>query len=656
MPPYAGGRFETASKHLPPRDVLWLLLGLALAVAPHTARLPWWVDAMLAALFAWRAACALRLTPLPGRAVLLALALASMIGVYLGYRTIFGRDAGVTLLSLLLALKLMEARSRRDIFVLVFIAYFQTLTNFFYSQTIPTAALMLATVLVLTSALVTFNAPARPILDSVGTAVRMLVQAVPAMLILFFLFPRVQGPLWGLPQDAYAGVTGLSDTMSPGSISRLSASDAIAFRVKFRDRVPPRAQRYWRGPVLWDFDGQTWRAGSVYLRREMQFEVSGAPVDYEVTLEPHNRNWLFALEMPDHAPPNARFTSDYQLISLPPVRNRIRYELRSYPNYLATGGGEPGDLAAALALPQRFNPRARALAREWRETLGSDAAVLRRAIDFYRGARFEYTLQPPLLGANPVDEFLFDTKQGFCEHFASSFVYLMRAAGIPARVVTGYQGGEINTLDGYLVVRQTDAHAWAEVWLPGNGWTRVDPTAAAVPIRIESGITAAAPGGATLPLLVRTHMDWLRDLRDGWDALANQWNQWVLGYNPDRQREMLTRLGVRQPDWQTMTMLLSWSLAAVLLAVALWLLRGMRRSDPVQRSWVRFCEKLRRAGLERGGAEGPLDFAARAVEKLPGRTAAVRAIAELYVNLRYGPRRDAHESTRLKRLVQEFRP
>lgn len=643
-------------RELPARDVLWLLLGLALAVAPHTPRLPWWVDATLATLFAWRALSALRTTPLPGRVLLLALALASIVGVYLGYRTIFGRDSGVTLLSLLLALKLMETRTRRDVFVLVFIAYFQTLTNFFYSQTMPTAALMLTTVVVLSASLVAFSAPARPILDDLKTALRMLVQAGPVMLVLFFLFPRVQGPLWGLPQDAYSGVMGLSDTMSPGSISRLSASDSIAFRVKFRGQMPPRAQLYWRGPVLWDFDGQTWRTGSVYVRRRMSFEASGTPVDYEVTLEPHNRNWLFALEMPETVPPNARFTSDYQLISLPPVRSRIRYELRSYPNYRATGGSEPGDLAAALALPQRFNPRARALAREWRATLGSDAAIVRRAIDFYRSAHFEYTLLPPLLGANPVDEFLFDTKQGFCEHFASSFVFLMRAAGVPARVVTGYQGGEMNPLDGYLVVRQTDAHAWAEVWLPDSGWTRVDPTAAAAPLRIESGITAAAPEGAALPLLVRTHMDWLRDLRDGWDALSNQWNQWVLGYNPDRQRQMLTRLGVKQPDWETMTMMLFWSLAGVLAAVALWLLRGIRLSDPVQRSWLRFCGKLARAGLERGSAEGPLDYAARVVKELPGRAAAVRAIAQLYVNLRYGPRGDARQSARLKQLVQEFRP
>ncbi|MGC2518035.1 MAG: transglutaminase domain-containing protein, partial [Burkholderiales bacterium] len=361
---------------------------------------------------------------------------------------------------------------------------------------------------------------------------------------------------------------------------------------------------------------------------------------------------------PARVPKGARTTSDYQLISLPPVRSRIRYDLRSYPDYLAIGGGERGDLAAALALPANFNPRARALAREWRGRSGDDAAVVRQAIEFFRNGKYEYTLSPPLLGVNTVDEFLFDIKQGFCEHFASSFAFLMRAAGIPARIVTGYQGGEINPVDGYLVVRQTDAHAWAEVWLAGRGWVRVDPTAAAVPMRIDMGITGAVPQGAaaTLPLFVRTNIDWLRTVHWNWEALANQWNQWVLGYNPERQRDMLSRLGVPQPDWQTLSMMLFWSVAAVLLAIAVWLLRTVRRDDPVQRAWLRFCSKLRRAGVDRAAAEGPFDYAARAMARLPERKAVVRAIADLYVELRYGARVDARAFVRLKKLVQEFKP
>jgi protein-glutamine gamma-glutamyltransferase len=643
---------------LPLPHLLWLLAGLILIVAPHALRLPWWMSAAAGAFFLWRAVAARRGARLPARWLLLALAIGGVISVYFNYRTIFGRDAGVALLVLLIALKLMEMQTRRDVFVVAFLAYFLVLTNFFYSQTIPTAALMFATVLVVTSALVGLNALARPLFDNLRTAGWMLVQAGPVMLLLFLLFPRVQGPLWGLPQDAFAGTTGLSDTMTPGDISRLLQSDAIAFRVKFSGSLPRHGQLYWRGPVLWRFDGRTWRAASPRLRPEVRLQAIGAPVDYEVTLEPHNRNWLFALDLPARIPQNARVTSDYQLISLPPVRNRIRYGMRSFPNYVTAAGDDPEDLAAALALPREVNPRARALAAEWRRRLGDDAAIVQEGIEFFRSGRYEYTLLPPLLGANSVDEFLFDTKQGFCEHFSSSFAFLMRAAGVPARIVTGYQGGEMNPVDGYLVVRQTDAHAWVEVELPGRGWIRVDPTGAAVPLRIDSGISAAVPRGivAALPLLVRTNMDWLRTIRDNWEALANGWNQWVLGYNTDRQREVLSRFGVPQPDWSTLAMMLFWSVGGVLLAVGLWLLRGIRRDDPVQRAWLRFCDKLRRADLARASAEGPLDYAARVTTRLPERESAVRAIADLYVELRYGAHGDPRSFSLLKRLVREFRP
>ncbi|HEY6721098.1 MAG TPA: DUF3488 and transglutaminase-like domain-containing protein, partial [Burkholderiales bacterium] len=483
-----------------------LIAGATLAVAPHTLWLPFWVNFAAAGLLCLRGYASLRSSALPPRWILVLLTLTGAIGVYLSYRTIMGRDPGVTLLVLLLFLKLLETRGPRDIFVVAFLSYFVALANFFYSQSIPTAGLMLLTVFVITSALVSFSAPERPLVDDLKTAGRMLAQAGPVMLLLFFLFPRVQGPLWGVPQDAYTASTGLSETMSPGSISGLSASDAIAFRVKFEGMPPPRAQLYWRGPVMSDFDGLTWRVGLPQLRRNISVESSGPTADYEVTLEPHNRNWMFALEMPMRIPPTARLTTEYLVISLTPIRSRIRYQMGSAPQFKAPGGANPQDLAMALRLPRGFNPRSQALAREWRESLPDDPAIIRRAIEFYRGSRFEYTLEPPLLGRNSVDEFLFDTKQGFCEHFASSFVFLMRAAGVPARVVTGYQGGDTNPVDGYMVVRQADAHAWAEVWLAGNGWTRVDPTAAAAPVRVELGITAAAPKGAELPLLMRTHL------------------------------------------------------------------------------------------------------------------------------------------------------
>ena len=640
---------------LPLPNVVVLLAGLALAASPHASHLPAWTTAATAILFAWRLIIAWKAMRLPPRWLMLTAAVAGIVADILTYRTIFGRDAGVALLVLLLALKLMEMRSQRDVYVVSFLSYFLALTNFFYSQTIPTAALMLVTVYVITASLIGFNATACRPMENFRAAGALLVQAGPVMLLLFFLFPRVSGPLWGLPQDAFSAVTGLSDTMSPGSISQLSLSDAIAFRVKFEGTPPPRPQLYWRGPVFWHFDGRTWRAaGLPRVQRAVQFEPLGAPVDYEITLEPHNRQWLFALDLPARLPPKTRITSDYILLSVPPVRSRIRYALRSYPSYRTTAGAEPADFRTATSFPREVNPRAQNLAREWRRSLGNDEAILRQAIDFLRAGKYGYTLLPPLLGMHTVDEFLFETKEGFCEHFASSFVFLMRAAGVPARVVTGYQGGDINPVDGYMVVRQADAHAWAEVWLENRGWVRVDPTAAAVPLRVNAGIAAAAPQGT--PLLMRTNFGWLRSLRDNWEALGNRWNQWVLAYNPDRQREMMAWFGIRSPSWETLAMVLFWTVASVLGVIALWLFARYQPVDPTQRAWLAFCRKLGRVGVARNDSEGPLDFSERAAARLPARAEAMRAIAGLYVEIRYGRAADSSSLAQFRSLVRAFQP
>ncbi len=649
-----------ASINLPLANLLALFAGLALAASPHTERLPWWVNGWLALFFSLRIWIATGPRRLPHRAWLVVLAIGGAIGVFLTYRTIFGRDAGVTLLVLLMSLKLLELKVMRDIFVVVYLAYFLALTNFFYSQTMPTAALMLVTVLLISASLVSFNDTSRRLADSLRTAAILLLQASPVMLLLFFLFPRMPGPLWGLPQDAFAGVTGLSDSMTPGTLSNLSQSDAIAFRAKFTGNPPSRRGLYWRGPVFWDFDGKTWRSGFSRLNNDYQLDASGQPFDYEMTLEPHNRNWLFALDLPARIPPQARMTQDYQLLSLPQVRTRSRYLLRSYPQYRASAGAEARDLAIALRLPRNGNPRARALAEQWRANAGtgpdSNAAVVRQGIEFFRNSRFEYTLTPPLLGENTVDEFVFDSKRGFCEHFSSAFAFMMRAANVPARIVTGYQGGELNPVDGYMEIRQADAHAWSEVWSGNDGWLRVDPTALAVPLRVDSGLAAAVPQNSNLPLLMRVDAEWMRSLRFNWNALANKWNQWVLGYNFDRQREMLTLFGMESPDWRSLAILLFWSTAAVIGLTALWLLGRWRRDDPVQRAWTDFCRKLARTGIQRGPGEGPVDFGNRAESALPQRAGIIAAVVALYVQLRYGRDAAQPQARRLRKLVRQFRP
>jgi transglutaminase-like putative cysteine protease len=636
------------------RHLFWLLAGLALVAAPHSPRLPWWLNLIALILIAWRVYLGLSERALPKKWLLALFVVGGLFGVYFTYRTIFGRDSGVALLVLFLSLKLLELNNERDAMVLVLLTYFLALTNFFYSQTLPTAGLMLVSVLVNTASLVHFAAPGRALRANLKTAGVLLAQAAPVMLILFFLFPRVQGPLWGLPQDAYSGVTGLSDSMSPGLISRLSQSDAIAFRVKFQKDAPPMRQLYWRGPVFWHFDGRTWRPGEFRPFGQLKFEASGAPYDYEVTLEPHNHNWLFALELAAKLPPDANVTSDYMLISRTPVRARMRYDMRSYTSFAIRGADEADEIRRGLQLPRGFNPKARELAQSWAASINSDAAIAQKALSYFREQGFVYTLEPPLLGRDSVDEFLFGSKQGFCEHYASSFAFLLRAAGVPARVVTGYQGGDINPVDGYMIVRQSDAHAWAEVWLNGRGWVRFDPTAAASPVRVESGVAAAVPATDPLPLMARTTLIWLRGVRYNLDALANKWNQLVLSYNPERQREFLTRVGMSEPSWENMAMTLFWGVGGLLALLTAWLLRRIRTTDPVQRLWLRFCAKLGKKGSPRSAHEGPADFVARTAERYPGEAERIRAIGERYIALRYGELADPRVLAELRMLVREF--
>jgi transglutaminase-like putative cysteine protease len=461
--------------------------------------------------------------------------------------------------------------------------------------------------------------------------------------------------MWGVPTDAFAGTSGLSDSMTPGNISLLSQSDAVAFRAQFPEGAPERKRLYWRGPVFWQFDGRTWRPGEVRLSEFAKFDPLSAPILYTVTLEPHERQWLFALEMAGRVPPGAGATGDFQLLSRRPVTARLRYEMSSFLQYRAMGGSTPAEHAAARELPPGFNPRTVALAQGWRTELGADERILARAVEWFKRAGLEYTLAPPPLGRDSVDEFLFETKSGFCEHFASAFVVMMRAAGVPARIVTGYQGGEINPIDGYMIVRQSDAHAWAEVWIADEGWVRVDPTAAAVPMRVESGLAAAVPAGDPLPFLGRADLSWLRALRFNWEALANYWNQWVVGYNVDRQRELLSRLGMPSPSWEKMAMTLFWLVGLVVAVLSLWMLRRAREQDPVARAWRRFCRKLARHGTERGRAEGPRAFAARASSEQPPVAADVAEISELYVRLRYGPVPDPASIALLRQRVREFK-
>jgi len=660
-----------------------LIACILLVSAPHAEHLPLWVSAECAALLAWRAYLSYRAAPLPPRWLLLGITLASVAAIALIFRSLFGREVGVTLLILLSTLKLLELRALRDATVLIYLSCFIIITNFFYSQSIPTALFMLFTLLVIMATWVHLHTGDLKLKPRLRIAGVLLLQAIPLSLILFVLFPRVQGPLWGLPQDAYAS-SGLSDTMSPGSLSKLSLNDAVAFRVTFDGTVPPREQMYWRGPVLWDFDGSTWTRGHNATLLPPKLDDAGSPVNYTVTLEPHNKRWLFALDLPGKLSIAADLAPDFQLLSRNPVNARIRYQASSFLSYRANLEEPPQQMRRALALPRGFNPQARKLAAAWRaeaeatpspsfdklrtgqaspggrgsnRPAGINERLVRTVLNHFNQGGFEYTLEPPLLGANGIDEFLFSTKQGFCEHYAGSFVFLLRAAGVPARVVTGYQGNEYNALGNYYIVRQSDAHAWAEAWLPERGWVRYDPTAAIAPARIQSGLSAAVSNTAVLPFMARNPPQWLRELRFNWDALANRWNQWVLGYNPEMQFAFLTRLGMEDITWQKMALNM---LAGIFILVGLFTLILLRRlvvrsRDPVQAAWLKLCRKLGKAGLPRMPHEGPLDYADRVAAARPEIADNIHDLAARYIGLRYEPRNEAAAQQAFKRAVASFR-
>ena len=613
-----------------------LLIGIALTLAPQVARLPVWIMVIVAAMIIWRTRLAVRNDPLPRKWLLLALVFASVFAIYAYYRTLIGRDVGVSMLVLFLGLKMLETKHERDVVVVTFLCYFLLLTNFFYSQTPATGLHMALTVIVLTAALMGFNAAQLSWQQTFKTSALLAVQGAPIAVALFVLFPRFDGPIWALP-DLHRGATiGLSDSMSPGTVSRLSQSDAIAFRAKFDGAPPLRSLLYWRGPVFPNFDGRTWSANTRIDHSTHLAVPLGPRVDYEITVEPHDRHWLFALEMPTQLPAGAYATIDNQLLANKPVQARLRYRVGSSLQHRTRDGTTPTELRAALALPEGFNPQSIALGKEWRQALRSDRAIIERSTVYFASQGLRYTIAPPLLGRHTVDEFLFETKLGFCEHFASAFVVLMRSANIPARVVTGYQGGTVNPVDGNITVRQADAHAWAEVWLEDSGWLRIDPTASAAPARVEAGIAAAIPLSESLPFMIRPDMAFLAGLRHNWEALLNNWNQWVLGYDATRLQRLLQQLGMPSASVQTLLHATFIAVSIGLLVVTALILRGRPPRDSIERLWLKFCRRLAAAGTVRLPTEGPLDFAGRAALAYPDAVDSIHHVAKLYIELRYG--------------------
>ena len=648
-----------AERPLDPAGTSLLIVAVAAAVAPHAWHLPAPIVAFFAVAATWRLLAIARPRLLPGRAMLALLLLAGLGAVVAAQGAVPNRDTGVALLTVMLGLKLLEVRTRRDVFVTVFLGWFVLVTQFLYSQALGLAAFLALPFLTFLLLLARLHRAAglAPLATLLPPVARLSLYALPVTVALFVLFPRLGGPLWGFAAGSDAALTGLSDTMSPGSLARVVESPETAFRVRFDGEPPPPALRYWRGPVLWETDGRTWRAGTP-LGKAPPLETLGDAVDYELVLEPHRRRWLFPLDLPVTAPPDASLTVDHQLLAAKDVESRATYRLRSVTDY-RTGALSPDEAFAALQLPERVSPRLRALAERWRAEARAPEQIVARGRSLFRDEPFVYTLRPPPLGEDPLDAFVFDVRRGFCEHYAASFVTLMRLAGIPARVVTGYQGGERNAIGDYLTVRQSDAHAWAEVWLPGQGWVRVDPTAEVAPERVESSIDQGASLAAGR-ITFRTDLPWaqamIRQARWLIDAANLNWHRWVVGYDRERQDSLLRELGLAGLSPTQLGLLAVAVAGALLTLTGLWLLlQRPARREAVVVAYERLGRKLARAGVARAPHEGPRDYIDRAVAALPEQAAQLRAIGRLYEQLRYGRRAPREAIRQLQRAVRGLR-
>ena len=659
-------------QQVPRNALVWIILSLFTLVAPHVERIPFWVLVVYVFAAIWRIMVYQGRWSFPGRWVKACMIVSSFAGIYFSYGSLLGLEPTIALLLTAFALKLIELAQRKDAYVLLFLGYFICITEFLFSQNLPIVLYSLLNVMLVTTGLVALHRPGEHQFNrkTIKLSAIMLLQAAPLMLVLFFLFPRI-GPLWSVPIKSHAAKTGVSDFMRPGDISSLSKSDDVAFRVQFEGDIPNSAELYWRGLVLSNIEEGAWRSLRYFdipaaERRPQPVETSGEPINYRIILEPTQQNWLYSLRYARSGSRGVMSGSDYSLFTPAVVEDERQYSVQTWPEARLEENLSHWRRDVELRLPESQNPATIAFAQDLRAQTGSDIAFLESVLDNFTEQPFAYSLNPPLLpGNNPVDAFLFQTRTGFCEHYAAAFVVLMRAAGVPARVVAGYQGGEVNPVNRTVIVHQFDAHAWAEVWLQGQGWVRVDPTAAVSPDRIEWGLERALASegsflsGSPLSLMHFRSVAWVNTLRLRYDALTYRWQSWVTGFNRDQQFELLNNIfnGISMRKF-VLVLIGTWLL--VLVPVAFSLLRGRKshRALAHDRYYLQFCERLAPLGFVRNPGETASSFAGRVCRALPAMAEEVREITGLYSELAYAAQSGPDDPTllRLKRAVASFRP
>ena len=637
--------------------LLFLLSSIGLITFPHITHIPATLFAFFYLLLGWRFTGIWKPGWLPNKWVVFLLTVLGLFLLYNQYQGILGRDAGTRLFITALGLKLLEIKSERDLYLITYLAFIVAASQFLYEQSLLMAAYILFVCCVLLATLVCINSTEPQTRAALKTASLIIVQALPVAAVLFILFPRVEAPRWNLLNEERQARSGLSDSMEPGSITDLSMSGELVFRVKFTGALPPPEQRYWRGPVLSYTDGKKWT--QVQDMRFVEFldkpAFKGLPYHYMLLMEPQNKKWVFALDMPAEFPLVLNRNANYHLITSENPDNRAEYKITSYPHY-NTGSITRTEFKDSTQLPGEPSAKIKQLVKQLQGFDRPPGHFIAQLLNHFRKENFHYTLTPPLMEENPIETFLFDTRYGFCSHYAAAFVYLMRVAHIPARVVTGYQGGSLNTAGHFLEIRQANAHAWAEVWIAHRGWVRFDPTAAIAPERIEQeiNIDQLVPGGAITYLSTSASaqeaFNWLKQTRQLWGHVDYQWHRWVINYDNSRQSSFLSSLGVA--DIKAM---IAWMGGITGLLAWFLLHQTQKTTDEVLLIYDRFCKKLGKRGLSRSTGEGAKDFAERAKSKLPEQATKIDRITALFIKLRYGKHASQDDLQHFKTWVARFR-
>lgn len=643
---------------IPRGSLIWLLTAQAVCILPLLSKLPLWICAIWLLAIYWRVQIHRAKLGFPSFWLKLVLGLVSAAGIYLTYHGVTGIDAMIGFLVCSFILKVIEMRSRKDVIIVLFIGFIAVAAQFLYMQNIAAGLYGLFSLLMLLCAWqAVFATRALVVSKQLREGSMMLAQSLPFMLILFVVMPRV-GPLWSVPLPEGRGQTGFSDTLQLGDIGELVKSPAVAFRATFSSVPPSQENMYWRGLALDVFDGRTWRAAErASAVRALPSATPIADHDYTVILEPHNHRWLFSLGVPragDSSQLRLLKNAQNLLVAAHPVVGKAQYSVRSTSTDSENSRTlDPAQRYQLTQLPASGNAQARQLAAQWRAQNLSDEGIVEEALALF-GRGYEYTLQPPTLGASAIDEFLFSTKQGFCEHFASSFVFLMRAAGVPAQVMVGYLGGEYNQVEDYYAVRQSDAHAWAEVWFQAQGWVRVDPTAVAAPSRSTSGVEDALTESDRRLVGSRSwHSSAMRALYQRYDALEYSWNRWVLNYDNDSQRSLLERLLGQYDPWRVGLAFVAVCSAILAAYAAFAHLRKQRAPATIGQKLLRpVLRRLERRGVSRRADETLGQLAERVRASDPELAEYLTQLGYWYSKLTYAGDRQAVQG--LKAKIEEL--